>query len=77
MRLFVRVAAGSETALLSHGTSGQRRPAVEVMEDNYHEGDFVLSKINCADSDRRDPLAIVHYCTGVSSARGLLVTRES
>ncbi|KYN39553.1 hypothetical protein ALC56_06046 [Trachymyrmex septentrionalis] len=46
----------------SNRTSRQRQLAVEVMDDNYHEGDSVLSKINCADSDQCDPLAIVHYC---------------
>lgn len=55
--------AGSQTTLLSYRTSRQRRPVVKVMDDNYHEGDSVLSKINCADSDQCDPLAIVHYCT--------------
>jgi len=48
--------------LLSNRTSRQRQLPVEVMDDNYHEGDSVLSKINCADSDQCDPLAIVHYC---------------
>lgn len=66
VELFAHVTAGSQTALSARGAEQvrQRRPAVEVMDDNYHEGDSrALSKINCADSDRCDPLAIVHYCT--------------
>jgi len=38
----------SQTVLLSYRTSRQRL-VVEVTGDNYHEGDSVLSKINCAD----------------------------